>query len=236
MTLSPPFLVSSISADLPLTMSHPVETASLDQDYARAGFAGHLPFGQRPALILVDFVEAYLQPESPFYAPPFEAALQSGIRLTEAARQAGVPVLFTCVQHAQGGLDGGVFYKKVPSLKVYQPGSPLAAFPPSLQPQPGEPVVVKQYASAFFGSSLASTLTAMGVDTVMVTGFSTSGCVRATTLDAMQHGFTPYVVREACGDRDSRPHEASLFDLQAKYAEVVSEAEALRLIASVRHT
>lgn len=212
---------------------HESPNESLDDDYARAGFAGHLPFGQRPALVLVDYVEAYLQPHSPLYAPRFEAALQSGIRLTAAARAAGIPVVFTCVLYTPGGVDGGIFYRKVPALQVYQQGSALAAFAPALQPQPGEPVVVKQYASAFFGTSLAATLTALGVDTVLIGGFSTSGCVRATTLDAMQHGFVPYVVREACGDRDARPHEANLFDLQAKYAEVVSEAEALGLLAAL---
>ena len=97
-----------------------------------------------------------------------------------------------------------------------------------MTPQSGEPLLLKQYASAFFGTSLAAMLTAQGIDTVIITGVSTSGCVRATALDACQHGFLPFVVRDAVGDRDPRPHEANLFDLQAKYAEVVSEAEILR--------
>ncbi len=201
-------------------------------DYAQAGFGAHLPFGRRPVLLLVDVVKAYLEPGSPLYAPAFEAALQSGIRLASAARAAGVPVVFTCVQYGAGGLDGGVFYRKVPALRAYLPGSPLAAFADSLAPRPGDVVVTKQYASAFFGTSLAATLTAMGCDTVMLAGFSTSGCVRASTLDALQHGFVPYVVRDACGDRDPAPHEANLFDLQAKYAEVVSEARAIALLSA----
>jgi maleamate amidohydrolase len=110
---------------------------------------------------------------------------------------------------------------------LFEQGSPMGAFPDSLMPQAGELIVTKQYASAFFGTSLASTLTAMEVDTVMITGLSTSGCVRATTLDALQHGFAPFVIREACGDRHAAPHEANLFDLQAKYAEVISEADAI---------
>jgi maleamate amidohydrolase len=129
------------------------------------------------------------------------------------------------------GLDGGIFYRKVPALKAYLPGNPLGDFPEDFGPQGDEVLVTKQYASAFFGTSLAATLTAMGTDTVLITGFSTSGCVRATALDALQNGFVPYVIREACGDRDSRPHDASLFDLQAKYAEVVGESEAIRLIS-----
>jgi maleamate amidohydrolase len=113
-------------------------------------------------------------------------------------------------------------------LRCFVSGSPLGAFVPGLQPLPTETVVTKQYASAFFGTSLASTLRAGGIDTVVITGFSTSGCVRATALDALQSGFTPYVVREACGERDPRPQEANLFDLQAKYAEVVTIEQALQ--------
>ena len=204
----------------------------LDNDYAFAGFGGRLVFGSRPALLIVDVVEAYLQPSSPLYAKAFEVALASNIRLVKCARNVGVPVIFTSVQYGAGarGIDGGVFYRKVPALECYQAGSPMAAFSPQLLPASDEVVVTKQYASAFFGTSLASTLNAMRVDTVMLTGFSTSGCVRASALDALQNGFIPFVVRDACGDRDSRPHEANLFDLQAKYAEVVSEEEAMRLL------
>jgi len=205
---------------------------SLDDDYARAGFGAHLEFGANPALVVIDVVEAYVTEGSPLYAPAFVDALHSNVRLVNAARHKGIPVIFTNVVYRAGGggADGGVFYKKAPVLKTYLAGSPLAEFSPLLQPRPNEIVVSKQYASAFFGTSLASTLTAMKIDTVMLTGFSTSGCVRASTLDAMQHGFTPFVVRDACGDRDQRPHEANLFDLQAKYAEVISEEQALNLL------
>ncbi len=198
----------------------------LNADYAAAGFGGRLAFGERPALLVIDVVMAYLDPASPLYAG-VEDALASNIRLVEAARAAGVPVIFTRVLYTANGADGGVFYRKVPALKAYREGSPLGALPPDLQPRADEVVVTKQYASAFFGTSLASTLRFLGVDTVVMGGFSTSGCVRASALDAMQHGFIPFVVRDACGDRDPRPHEANLFDLQAKYAEVVGEADAI---------
>ena len=194
-------------------------------------FDGRLAFGQRPALLLVDVVMAYLTPGSPLYDPAFVAALAVNVRLVEAARAAGVPVIFTNVVYQPGGADGGLFYRKVPALQAFQRGGAGGAFPPSLQPRDDETIVSKHYASAFFGTSLASTLTARGIDTVIVTGFSTSGCVRATTLDALQHGFVPFVVREACADRHVAPHEANLFDLQAKYAEVVDEAAALRLLS-----
>ena len=92
-------------------------------------------------------------------------------------------------------------------------------------------MIVKQYASAFFGTTLATTLNALGVDTVIITGVSTSGCVRATAVDALQHGFVPLVVRQAVGDRDQGPHESALFDLQAKYAEVVDEDSVISWLA-----
>ncbi len=198
----------------------------------KGAFDGHLPFGQKPALLIVDFVVAYLDPASPLYAG-VEDALASNERLLAAARKAGIPVMFTNVEYTPGGTDGGVFFRKVPALKAFERGSPMGAFPDSLQPQAGELVITKQYASSFFGTTLASTLTAMGVDTLLITGLSTSGCVRATALDACQHGFLPFVVREACGDRHPGPHEANLFDLQAKYAEVISESQAIAHISAL---
>ncbi|MEM5383159.1 isochorismatase family protein [Paraburkholderia phymatum] len=204
-------------------------TALVD-DYRRAGFGRSLQFGTRPALVIVDVVQAYVVPESPLYARAFEDALAANVVLVEAARKTGVPVIFTGVQYSRTGADGGVFFRKIPALQSFVVGNPLAEFPASLRPGDNEVVVTKQYASAFFGTSLASTLTSMGVDTVMVTGFSTSGCVRATTLDAMQHGFVPFVVREACGDRDPQVQESNLFDLQAKYAEVVCLQQVLGLL------
>ena len=206
---------------------------ALDDDYRLAGFAGRLAFGRRPALLIVDVVQAYLDPASPLYAPPFADALASGVRLVAQAREAGIPVIFTSVAYRARGRDGGLFFRKVPALGSFLPGSPLAAFPPTLQPLDDDVVVVKQYASAFFGTSLAATLTSAAIDCLLIGGFSTSGCVRATAVDALQNGFVPYVVRDACGDRDPRPHEANLFDLQAKYAEVVDEARAIALMRDV---
>ncbi|PKP92467.1 MAG: isochorismatase [Alphaproteobacteria bacterium HGW-Alphaproteobacteria-16] len=203
----------------------------LNEDYAAAGFGGRLQMGRKAALLIVDVVMAYLDPQSPLYAG-VESALASNERLAAAARAAGVPVIFTNVVYEPGGIDGGVFFRKVPALKAFARGSADGRFPDTLQPEPGELVVSKQYPSAFFGTSLASTLHAAGFDTLFVTGFSTSGCVRATALDALCHGFVPFVVRDACGDRDSRPHEQNLFDMAAKMAEVVSEAEAIELMAA----
>ena len=198
----------------------------LDQDYAAAGFGNRLGFGEKPALIIVDFVMAYLEPDAPLYAG-VEAELAVNETLLTAARKAGIPVIFTNVEYTANGADGGLFYKKVAALKCFDKGNPLGAFPPRLQPRDGELVVTKQYASAFFGTSLASTLRAMGCDTALITGLSTSGCVRATALDALQNGFIPVVIEDACGDRDARVHKANLFDLAAKYADVVPSGEVI---------
>ena len=204
----------------------------LTADYAAAQFGGALRPGQRPALILVDFVMAYLDPKSPLYAG-VESAFESAGRILSTARKAEIPVIFTNVVYTEGGKDGGVFFRKIGALQAFVKGNPMGDFSPSLEPEGGELVISKHYASAFFGTSLASTLTAMTVDTLIITGLSTSGCVRATAVDACQHGFIPLVVREAVGDRDPRPHGANLFDLQAKYAEVVSESRILAYLENI---
>jgi nicotinamidase-related amidase len=143
--------------------------------------------------------------------------------------------MHTNVGYEPGGIDGGVFFRKLPALASFERGrSPeLAAFAEGLEPLASEPVFTKQYASAFFGTKLAAALKSMKVDTLLIAGVSTSGCVRATAVDACQHGYVPLVVREAVGDRHPAPHEANLFDLQAKYAEVISLAAAEEYLASI---
>lgn len=201
----------------------------LAENYAGA-FSGHLQPGKKAALLIVDVVQAYVLPDSPLYLGG-EEALAANAQLYAAAKEARAPIIFTNVEYQADGADGGYFFRKVPALKSFVKGSALGAFPPSLQPDAEDVVVTKQYASAFFGTTIASTLHSMGVDTVVITGFSTSGCVRATALDALQNGFIPLVAREACADRHQAPHEANLFDLQAKYAEVISTAEACAVLA-----
>jgi maleamate amidohydrolase len=208
-------------------------TDNLDADYAGAGFGGKLQPGHKAAFIIVDVVMAYLDPACHLYAGAgAESALASNERLVAAARASAVPVVFTNVAYVKGGADGGQFFRKVPALRAFEPGSPYGAFPATLRPVPGELVLTKQYPSAFFGTSLASTMHAAGVDTVFITGYSTSGCVRATALDALCHGFAPFVIRDGCGDRDARPHEQNLFDMQAKMAEVIGEDDAVALFAA----
>ena len=219
-------------------MSDSTGAEGLDADYASAGFGRALSPGERPALVMVDLVRAYFEPGAELYMGD-DACLHEAAAVLESARSAGIPVLHTKVSFSADGADGGLFFKKVGALAHFVGDTPLGQIMPEVAPVPGEVVVTKQYASAFFGTSVAATLTAAKVDTLVITGVSTSGCVRATAVDAIQHGFIPLVVREAVGDRDSRPHEASLFDLQAKYAEVVSVSEAreyLSRIGSARST
>ncbi len=198
----------------------------LDRNYAKAGYHQRLGFGERPALILVDFVQAYFEPASPLYAG-VGATLASALRVLAAARTAGALRVLTNVKYRKGGIDGGVFMRKVPALKAFEEGNPLGRWPDGLEPHDDEIVVSKQYPSAFFGTSLAATLTAAKIDTLVITGLTTSGCVRATCVDAVSSGFIPIIVREAVGDRAPQPHEANLFDMSAKYGDVVGEDEAI---------
>lgn len=204
----------------------------LQENYKRA-YANALGFGRRPALILVDFVEAYFDPECPLYAD-VDDALASALRLRDAARLARIPVIYTNVVYHKSGIDGGRFFEKVLPLSQLTAGSPMGAWPAGLVPGDDELVISKQYPSAFFGTSLAATLTAHGIDTLIITGVTTSGCVRATCTDACSNGFIPIIVREACGDRHEGPHEANLFDMNAKYGDVVGEAEAVAYLAATR--
>lgn len=202
-------------------------------DYARAGFGNRLGWGKHPALLIIDFVNAYLDPACPLYAG-VEKVRGRAATLLLAARAVGIPILHTNVAYTPGGVDGGVFFRKVKALSCFERGlhPRWAAFAEGLEPLPGEPVITKQYASAFFGTSLASTLVSRGIDTLLIAGLSTSGCVRASALDACQNGFIPLVVRDAVGDRDKQVHEANLFDLNAKYADVIDLEEVLTHLQS----
>ncbi|MFN3526702.1 MAG: isochorismatase family protein [Paracoccus sp. (in: a-proteobacteria)] len=206
-------------------------TDDLNENYARA-YGGRLGFGRKPALILIDLVMGYFDQRCDLWAD-CDDALASALRLRDAARVAGVPVIYTNVVYHPKALDGGRFYQKARPLRHFLKGSPWAEWAPGLTPAEDELVISKQYASVFFGTSLASTLTSWGIDTVILTGVSTSGCVRASCVDANSHGFIPIIPREAVGDRHAAPHEANLFDMNAKYGDVVSERETLTYLAGL---
>lgn len=205
----------------------------LNQDYGKAGFGGRLDFGKKPCLLHVDFARAYVDKTCSLYAG-VEASADAAREVLAEARKAGIMIVHTRVEFTPGGADGGVFFRKVPALKNFERGSKFGEFAAGLEPLPHEVVVTKQYASAFYGTNLASTMTAAGIDTVLLAGWSTSGCIRASTLDACQSGFVPIVIREAVGDRHQAPHEANLFDLQAKYAEVRSKEEVITYLRNLK--
>jgi maleamate amidohydrolase len=192
-----------------------------------AGFSGRVGWGSRPGVVVVDLVRAYTEPAGPFGLPDAAPAVAATAALVAAARAGAHPVLWTVVRYAADLADAGLFARKVPALACFGDGAAGDWGRPALEPEPGETVVVKQYASGFAGTSLAATLRAAGVDTVVVAGVSTSGCVRATATDALTAGFRPLVVREACADRTPALHEANLADLDAKYADVVGLQEVL---------
>jgi maleamate amidohydrolase len=204
----------------------------LNDNYQRA-YGRSVGFGQRPALILIDFAQGYFDPACDLYAG-VDDALASALRVRQVAKAAGVPVILTNVVLHPNGMDGGRFFEKSKPMRYFIRGNPMGDWAKGLEPTDDELVVSKQYASAFFGTSLAATLTSLGVDSVLLTGLTTSGCVRATCVDAMQHGFRTLVVEEACGDRHPDPHRANLFDMNAKYADVVSEADTIAYLAALR--
>ncbi len=213
-------------------------TEDLKANYSKV-YENRVGFGARPALILIDFAQAYFDPACNLYAADgARNALASALRLRSAAHAAGVPVILTEVTYHPGwkGRDGGRFFEKALPLKAFMKGTPTAAFADGLVARDDELIVSKQYPSAFFGTSLASTLTAGGHDSVILCGLTTSGCVRASCVDAVSHGFRTFVAGDACGDRHRGPHDANLFDMNAKYADVVSEAEVLAHLSQVGAT
>lgn len=196
-------------------------------------FGSPLGLGRRPALIVVDFVRAYTTPGAPLFAQGVVEAVAASGPLLDAARTAAVPVIFTRVVFHPSGRDGGIFVQKVPVLRTMVEGEPLGEIVPDLAPLADELVIVKNYASCFFGTSLAATLTALGCDSIILIGCSTSGCVRATAVDGIQHGFRVVVPRECVGDRHTGPHEANLFDINAKYGDVLPLADVLDWVGAL---
>jgi maleamate amidohydrolase len=207
--------------------------ATREQNYAGV-FDGKVGFGARPAVVVIDFTRAYTTPGSPFFAEGVVRAVAATVPLLEAARAAGVPVIHTKVVYHPSGADGGWFVRKVPALRRMVAGEPLAEIDPLVAPLPEEVVITKQYPSPFFGTPLAPMLAAMGIDTLILAGCSTSGCVRAGALDGLQHGYRVIVPRECVGDRHDGPHDANLFDIDAKYGDVVGRAEAIAYLDGLR--
>mgnify|MGYP000703231073 CR=1 FL=1 len=208
----------------------------LETLFRERGFGNLIGFGRRPAVLVVDLVRAFTDPKLPLGAP-LDGVITEARRILEAAREAGVPIFFTSVAYEEEDVaDAGVWGRKIRGLRTLRAGSPEVEVDPRLGRREGEPVVLKKYASAFFGTDLLSRLTTRGVDTLILTGCTTSGCVRATAVDGIQYGFRVIVAREAVGDRAQLAHEQSLFDLHQKYADVVSVDEVVSYLRGFRET
>jgi maleamate amidohydrolase len=201
--------------------------------YRERGFGGRAGFGRRPALLVIDLVNAFTDPASAL-GSDLDAVLAATRRLIDACRAKGVPIIFTTVAYdGARSQAAAVFIAKIPSLRTLEAGSHAVQVDARLGLQQSDTLITKQFASAFFGTALSSLLAAEGCDTVLVTGATTSGCVRATAVDAVQHGYRPIVPRECVGDRASAPHEANLFDIQQKYGDVVDLEDALAAVAAL---
>ena len=195
------------------------------RDNYKGVFDHQLGLGQKPALIIVDFVNAYTTPGKPLYAPQVVEAVEATKDLLHQFHMRKLPVIFTRVVYEPNGLDGGLFVKKIPVLREMTETADDGQIVAELPMGAGDILIRKQYASAFFGTNLASTLNALRVDSIILTGCSTSGCIRATAVDGMQHGLRVIVPKECVGDRAIEPHEANLFDIDSKYGDVLSRAE-----------
>lgn len=213
-------------------MNSPAPSAAV---FAHQGFGQRMGLGRSPGLLIVDFTIGFRDPNA-FGGGNIPQAIMGTVPVLSWARDLGIPVAHTRIVYADDGSDAGVHCLKVPRLKRLTEHSELSQFVPELTPRKGEIVIRKRLPSAFFGTDLAGMLVARGVDTLLVAGCTTSGCVRASTLDAMCHGFRPIVLADCVGDRASEPHNASLFDLGQKYADVMTSNEAFgelrQLVAS----
>ena len=209
------------------------EEARRVYDAARLGQA--VTMGERPAVLVVDFSCGFTDPECTL-GSDLSAEVEATRRLLDAARAMGLPVIFTTIGYEPSLKDGGLWLQKVPALGDLQVGGRWVEIDPRLEPREDETIVLKKGASAFFGTNLAAILVSQGIDSVVLCGATTSGCIRATAIDLLQHGFPALVPRECVGDRAQAPHDANLFDIQAKYADVVSLDDALAYLESVART
>ncbi|MCZ4493784.1 MAG: isochorismatase hydrolase [Conexibacter sp.] len=205
-----------------------------EQTYERAGFGATVPRGARPAIVVVDLSRGFTEARWPTGADLTDVVAATA-RVIAGAREIGAPVIFTTIAYDAAEAEGGAYawLDKAPGLRVLRSGSELVDLDPRLPVAARDPLIVKKGASAFFGTHLAATLTSLRVDTAIICGATTSGCVRASVVDAVQSGFPVLVPRECVGDRASGPHEASLFDIDAKYGDVVALEDVLGYLAGL---
>ena len=200
--------------------------------YQKQGFGNHSGMGQRPALLIVDFVNGFADPDQ-FGGGNIGEAIENTRELLAEARALGLPVAFTRVVYAEDGSDAGVFTLKAPTLKSLTEESFSSQVVDQLKPWDGEYIVRKTQPSAFFGTNLTAWFVSRGVDTVIVTGCTTSGCVRASVIDSMSYNFKTVVATDCVGDRALGPHEANLFDMEQKYADLMTSSEIVAVLHEI---
>lgn len=208
-------------------------TAQNDEEFFKSrGFGLKIGFGERPALIVIDMLKAFTNPDMMLGAN-LDNEIEAIKPLIDVAHERGIPVIFSTVIYEDADLkDAGIWALKQKGVVTLKKGTDGIEVDDRLDFGDRDSLLVKKYASCFFGTDLTSRLMAHNIDTLIITGCTTSGCVRATAVDAVQYGYRPMVVREAVGDRSAAAHAQSLFDLDAKYADVVTLAETLAWLES----
>jgi maleamate amidohydrolase len=207
-----------------------MDPGETEQIYERAGWGDRVPRGSRPAVLVVDLSRGFTEARFPTGADLSEVVAATS-ELVEAAHGAAAPVFFTTIAYELPDLDGCAWLRKAPGMGILRAGSELVELDPRLPRRDTDALIVKKGPSAFFGTDLGASLTTLGVDTIIVCGATTSGCVRASVVDAVQYGFTVLVPRPCVGDRAAAPHEANLFDIDAKYGDVIELDDALAYVA-----
>ena len=207
----------------------------LKENYSKAMYHSPQKFGKKLAVIFIDFANAYFNEDEPLFGGEgCQIALENSKILLACCREfADIPVVFTEVKYKVGGEDGGAFYKKVPALTSFEEGKDSQKTHPELKTSENDYIITKQFPSAFFKTDLESILKEKGVDTLLITGVTTSGCVRATCIDSISSDFITIVVSDAVGDRADGPHQANLFDMSAKYADLLTTNQAIDLIKNM---
>lgn len=194
------------------------------EDYRRKGLANRMGFGRSPVLLVVDFINGFTDPATPLGGDLTKEIAQTA-GLMKRFRAVHLPVVYTTIVYEPDLRDAGMWIRKVPALRILKRGTGMEDIDRRVAPRPDERVIEKKFASAFFGTALDNHLRSLGVDTIVMTGCTTSGCIRASAIDAIQYGYHCAVVGEAVGDRAAGPHDSNLFDIDAKYGDVVSSAD-----------
>lgn len=201
--------------------------------YERAGTGAPVKRGRRPAVVVVDLSVGFTD-TAHATGSDLGAVVAATSDLIAAAREIAAPVIFTTIAYDEADVAGAnAWLDKFPGLAILREGTELAEIDPRLPREPRDPVIAKKGASAFFGTGLAATLASLRVDTVLIAGATTSGCVRASVVDAVQYGYPVLVPRECVGDRAQGPHDANLFDIQAKYGDVIGVQEAIAYLGGL---